>query len=287
MPRVSDALDSLTQTFSMDRAHCDALLNSGNADIVAELLISHQWANSALPLCCNGLAAAVAKRFGPRAERAGFWNLIFLDGVSRDLRLVPYLVLRGVASEASAALRRALEHTGVLTHIWADPHKVDALQDTDSKDYEQAFRWEKDKRKQEALSQSKTCKRFAAMKLGALATQFYETLSATGIHGGTAARFFSYAAEPSSFTCSFTMRSAPAAEGIRGKISFLVNGHRTTCAEVMNLCAAYAERSEELAAAAVAFKMLSEPAGEPSPELREHIAELLNRLGVGDRPAVH
>jgi hypothetical protein len=55
----------------------------------------------------------------------------------------------------------------------------------------------------------------------------------------------------------------------------------------MDLCAAYAERSEELAAAAVAFKMLSEPAGEPSPELRKHIAELLNRLGVSGQLIVH
>jgi hypothetical protein len=95
MPRVSDAVDSLTQTFSMDRAYCDALLNSGNADIVAELLISYQWANSALPLCYRALAAAVAKRFGPRAENASLWNPILLDGINRDLRLVPYLVLRG------------------------------------------------------------------------------------------------------------------------------------------------------------------------------------------------
>jgi hypothetical protein len=125
------------------------------------------------------------------------------------------------------------------------------------------------------------------MKLGALATQFYDTLSTTGIHGGTAARFFSYAVEPSNFTCSFTTRSAPAAESLRGQISFLVNGHWTICAEVMSLCADYAERSEDLDTAAVAFKMLSKPDGEPSPELREHIAELLNRLGVGGQPIVH
>jgi hypothetical protein len=75
--------------------------------------------------------------------------------------------------------------------------------------------------------------------------------------------------------------------GGRRQISFLVDGHRTTCAEVMSLCADYAERSEELAAAAAAFKMLSQPTGEPSPELRTHIAELLNRLGVSGQLIVH
>lgn len=287
MPRASDAVDSLTQTFSMDRAYCDALLNSGNADIVAELLISHQWANSALPLCYSALEAAVAKLFGPRAENARLWNLILLDGINRDLRLVPYLVLRGVASEASAALRRALEHTGVLTHIWVDPPKVGALQDTDSKDYEQAFRRERDPRKAEALKQSKTCKRFAPMKLGPVATLLWGALSATDIHGGTSARFFLYAAEPSDLVCSFTMRSDPTAKGIRRQIRFLMDGHTTTCLEVMNLCADYAERSEELAAAAEAFQMLWPEYGEQSPALRQHVAELLNRLGVGGQPIVH
>jgi hypothetical protein len=55
----------------------------------------------------------------------------------------------------------------------------------------------------------------------------------------------------------------------------------------MNLCADYAERSEELVAAAAAFTMLLQLAGEPSPELRKHVAELLNRLGVGGQPIVH
>jgi hypothetical protein len=262
-------------------------LNSGSADLVAELLISHQWANFYLPLCYKVLTAAIPRRFGPRAEEAGAWNLVLLDGVARDLRLLPYLVLRGVASEASAALRRALEHTGVLTHIWADPRKVDALQDTDSKEYEHAFRRESDSRKAQALKQSNTCKRFAAMKLGPGATDLWSKLSAIDIHGGTSTRFFLYSAKPGDLVCSFAMRSDTITEGVRQQISFLVNGHRTTCGAVMNLCADYAERSEELVAAAAAFTMLLQLAGEPSPELRKHVAELLNRLGVGGQPIVH
>lgn len=287
MPRASDAVDSLTHTFSMDRAYCDALLNSGNADMVAELLISHQWANSALPACYSGLAATVEKRFGLRAEKARFWNLILFDGVNRDLRLMPYLVLRGIDSEASAALRRALEHVGVLTHIWAYPGKLDALQDTDSKDYEQAFRREGDHGKARELKQLQICKRFEAMKLGQVATLLYHKLSAIDIHGGTSARFFSYAAEPSDFACSFAMRSAPSAEGFRRRISLLVDGHRTTSLELMNLCADHAERSEELAAAARASQMLCSPAGEHSPELQLRIAELLNQLRAGGPVMMH
>ena len=151
MLRVSEEIDKLTQTFSTDQAYCDALFNWQNASTVAELLLLHMWANTALPLCYESLSASVPKRFRARSEKATLWNSILLDGVDRDLRLVPYLVLRGVASEASTALRRAFEHTGVLTHVWADPEKVDALEDTDSKDYDQAFRREIDARKAEMI----------------------------------------------------------------------------------------------------------------------------------------
>jgi hypothetical protein len=280
MTKVSDALDRLTQTFSMDRAYCDALMNSASASAVAELLISHQWANSALPLCYKGLAAAVGQHFGARSENATFWNFILLDGVNRDLRLVPYLVLRGVASEASAALRRALEHVGVLTHIWMDPEKVDALRDTDSKEYSQAFRREVDERKAKALRDSKTAKRFAAMKLGSVATLLYDTLSVTDVHGGTSARFVLYADDPSDLVCSFTMRPDPSAERTIQQIRFLTDGHRATCLEMMSLCGDYAAPSEELAAAAETFKMFASVAGDQTPELRQHVAQLLNRLGV-------
>lgn len=215
------------------------------------------------------------------------WNLILLDGVNRDLRLVPCLVLRGVGSEASAAVRRALEHTGVLAHIWAEPTKVEALEDTDSKDYEYAFRREKDSHKAKALKHSKTTKRFAAMKLGPLATLLWNSLSTTDIHGGTSARFFLYTANPGDLACSFAIRLDAGSEGIGRQISFLVNAHRTTCGEIMNLCADYAEPSEELGAAALAFKMFAQPSGEPSVELREHIRQLRNRLGIGGASTIH
>jgi hypothetical protein len=99
----------------MDQAYCDALFASQYAPHVAELILSHLWANTAMPLCYQVLSVVVPEHFRTRRERAALWNLILLDGINRDLRLVPYLVLRGLASEASTALRRAFEHTGVLS----------------------------------------------------------------------------------------------------------------------------------------------------------------------------
>jgi hypothetical protein len=101
----------------MDQAYCDALFASQYAPHVAELILSHLWVNTAMPLCYQVLSAVVPEHFRTRRERAALWNLILLDGINRDLRLVPYLVLRGLASEASTALRRAFEHTGVLSSI--------------------------------------------------------------------------------------------------------------------------------------------------------------------------
>jgi hypothetical protein len=66
-----------------------------------------------------------------------------------------------------------------------------------------------------------------------------------------------------------------------------VIGHRMTCGTVMSLCADYAKRSEELAAAAESFRMFGSAAGEPSSELQKHIGELLDRLGVGGQATVH
>ena len=178
------------------------------------------------------------------------------------------------------ALRRTLEHIGVLTHIWARPETVDALRDTDSKEYIEAFRREVDSQKAKVLRDSKTTKRFAAMRMGSVATIIYETLSATDVHGGTSARFVLYASQPTDLMCSFTMRPDPNSEQTIKHIRFLVDGHRTICFEVMNLCVQHAEPSEELSSAAQSLKMLASVAGERSPELDEQVARLLNQLGV-------
>ena len=281
MSKPFERVDEITRTFALDHAYCDALFESECAPYVAELLLSHLWANTAMPLCHQGLSAVVPERFGSRQERAALWNLILLDGINRDLRLVPYLVLRGLASEGSAALRRAFEHAGVLSHIWTYPGKVDALNDADSKEYAQAFRCEVNERKRKALTASNTSKRFSTMKLGSVATLIYAALSKFDVHGGTGHRFFSHTTEVTPFTCSFAMRPAPTSERMVQQTRFLTDGHKIVCGEVIALCADHAKRSDDLSAASDAYRILASVTGEPSPELKSQVAELLGRFGSG------
>ena len=269
MPTVSEELDRLTQTFTIDRMYCDALFRCKSAPLVAELLVSHLWSNSALPLCYKALVAEVPRRFtSQHSEQASLWNLVLFDSASRDLRLIPYFVLRGLGPEASGALRRAFEHAAVLAHIWASPEKVEVLSSTDRENYKRAFIWDR------------TPNRFAALKMPEVARSLYSSLSKLDVHGGTGNRFFSYAADASSFRCKFTYRVEPGSERLRQQVSLLANGHRSINAELLAICADYAKASEELGAAAQAFKIFESPAGEPSPELQAQINDLYRKLGM-------
>jgi hypothetical protein len=269
MGSVSDELDQLTHTFTIDRTYCDALFHSKGASLTAELLLSHLWSNSALPLCHHALAAQIQERFGARySEEAALWNLVLFDSASRDLRLIPYFVLRGLGPEASVALRRAFEHVGVLAHVWARPEKVELLSSSDREKYKRAFIWD-----------GKPI-RFAALKMPEVAYSLYSSLSELDIHGGTGARYFSYATEPSSIKCNFTHRIEPESEHMQQQLTLLANGHRSVNAELVGICADYAPPSDELEAVARTLKMFLTPAGGPSAELQARAKDLCRQLGL-------
>src|SRR6266404_4431947 len=133
-------------TFRADRLFCDSLLASRQAGSVAELIVYYAWARACLPHLQKDFLQLVPSHFHEDVrESAHFWTFSFLLAIMKDISLVPHLVIRGVISEAGSALRRALEHIGVLTHIWADPAKIQFLGDFDSKDYCEAFLSERNK----------------------------------------------------------------------------------------------------------------------------------------------
>jgi hypothetical protein len=112
-------------TFDADRAFCDCLMTSSQAPAVARLTAYYAWARICLPHIRTGLLTLGAARFDESIrESAQFWTAALVQGVMQDIALVPYLVIRGVISEAGSVVRRGLESIGVLTHIWADPTKV-------------------------------------------------------------------------------------------------------------------------------------------------------------------
>jgi hypothetical protein len=281
---IADQLDNLTDTFSVDQECADHLFRSRSANLVAELMLSHAWANSAFPICYRALADAVPKHFGERNDTAPLWNHILCDDLSQDLRLVPYLTLRGLISNASGAMCRALDHIGIIAHIWKSPEKVEALSDRDSGEYMFAFCRESNPITAQELAEANISKRFASMKFGASATSIYSDLNRIDLRHTQPPRFFfGYVPKSTQVACRFVERTNPEDESFQRRVTILANGHRTICGELISLCAEYAVPTEELRDAADAFKMFGSPAGEPSPELQRSVTELLTKV-VGEQP---
>lgn len=283
--QMSDRLDELTRTFEIDKAFAQALLTSSHREQVAELLLSHAWANKAFPICHKALSRAASRRFGPeRGEKAADWTFILTESLHRDMRLVPYLALRGLLSDAGVALRRAFEHVGVVTHIWRDQSKLEALEDPDSDEYCTAFRREPNPVAAKALKLAGVAKRFSAMGAGSAATKLYERLSAFHVHGGTSRHLIGQELRPTAFTCSFYSRPVPDTDYVGQQLGILTDGHKLLSAEMMNLCVEYAEHSEDVRDAVQTLSVFAWQDNHQTPELLTAIQALLHQLGtiVGD-----
>ena len=144
-------------------------------------------------------------------------------------------IRRGLPSEAGVALRRAFEQTGVLTHIWRDPPKLDAL-DVDSPDYNRTFRREFDRQAEKELKAARISKRFSAMIFGPSAKKIYDYLSTHAVHGGTGRRLSTWTGEVTTNTCSFGSRPEPDSKDLQAQLDVLALGHQALCTEFNSLC---------------------------------------------------
>jgi phage-related protein len=263
----------MTQTFACDQTYCDELFNSKHAAVVAELLLYNLWLNHAGPSFQRALAKSTEKRFRTkeRAELGAGYTLLLSEGMKRDMSLVPYLVIRGLASEAGMALRRAFEHTGVLTHIWKNPDKVETLRDVSSRDYCEAFKREFDPNAHKKLKALGLTKRFEAMLQGKAATKFYDALSGFDVHGGTAREIEAWTANAKRITCGFCARPELGSEILDHRLEILSSGHKVLCLELLNLVADYCAPSEDLAVAA-------RPLQELEHNTTRHVDEFLAKL---------
>jgi hypothetical protein len=239
----SENLEELTGTFSADRAFCDHLFSSENAENAARILVFYKWARLFLPHFQEGLLNIAPKHFPPTdIKTAEFWTATLTAGILKDIYLIPYLVVRGVLSEAGSVLRRTLEHTGVLTHFWYDPTKAAALQcNPDSRDFKEAFERERDKITQDALKAKGIKKRFASFSStgGVAATLLYKILSQYDVHGGTPANLLSASLGPTKLSCGFVNR---AVEDESRQIEVIGNGCGIVCLEIAYIHAAYGKK---------------------------------------------
>jgi len=231
---LSDGLDRLTGTFSADRQFCDALATT-HGDGLGRLLVYRRWAAAFATTMQEDLLGAVKAHFPEGTTHdAGFWTTALTASIHRDISLVPYLAIRGVGSDAGLVVRRSLEHSGVLAHLWTVPAKAAFLKDPESGAFKNAFVRETDARRADELKATGIQKRFEHCYLASPASQLYRLLSAYTIHGGSPAQLANSVYVPSGPSCMFLLRPDPSDEHVERTLRILGDATELLCVE---LCA--------------------------------------------------
>jgi len=238
---IDSKIDELTKTFSMDRKYCSDLLNSDAASEVAKIIIYYKWAINYLPHIQEGLLEITSKHFEPEFhEEASFFTAVLTGSILKDLSLIPYFTIRGIGSEAGIAIRRSLEHIGVLTHFWYYPEKIAFVRDTKTKNYKESFKYEKNNHIREQLKSQGIAKRFSSCQaFGQSATELWIIMSNYVAHGGTANNLILTSIEPGEYSCGFYNRSLSDVIKISNLLS---RGCEILCAEIAYIHGTYGKK---------------------------------------------
>jgi len=228
---MDNNLDNLTKTFSMDRKYCSDLFQSESASDVAKIIIYYKWARNYLPHIQEGLLEISHKHFNSNfREDASFYTATLSGSILKDLCLIPYFTIRGIESEAGVALRRSLEHLGVLTHFWYHPEKIAYIRDAKSTGYKEAFKYEANKTLRNKLKSKGISKRFESFRtFGQPATKLWAMLSDYFAHGGSSNNLLFTAIEPGDYSCGFLNRSLSSGSKL---LDLLSSGCEILCAEL-------------------------------------------------------
>ena len=238
----SDGVDAVTRTFLRDREFCDALAAS-HARHVGRLLVYAKWVHNYMTPIQEELHHMAARHFPAQyVKDAGFWTLTNTGGIGRDLLLVPYLVLRGVISEAGFALRRSFENAGVLAHLWSEPSVSAFLGSQDDQGFRRAFIWEPKEDRRRALKAAGIQKRFERCAMPQPLTQLYSILSELTVHGGSPSQLMNTELVPTRFSCAMLNRPDPAAKDISRELTLLGNGCEMLCIEVATIHGTYGKK---------------------------------------------
>lgn len=115
---IDNMIDNLTKTFSIDRKYCTDLLNTEAFYDIAKIMVYYKWASHFIPHIQVGLVEISKKHFDIRYQQdASLYTNILLGSILKDVRLIPYLAIRGIETESAIAIRRNFEHLGVLIHF--------------------------------------------------------------------------------------------------------------------------------------------------------------------------
>ena len=232
----TETLDRWLGTFTKDLEFCESLAIS-HASAVGRLLVYVRWAQLYFSPIQEELYGMAAKHFpSEQSKTAGIWTLALTGGVTRDIRLVPYLVVRGLISEAGLAVRRSMENVGVLAHLWQEPDNATYLSTPDAPEFRRAFMWESDKKKNAVLKAKGIQKRFEHCVMAQPLSQLYQILSAYTVHGGSPEQLIGAELVPTRLSCSLVNRPDPLERDISRDLQLLGNGCEMLCIE---LCAVH------------------------------------------------
>lgn len=279
----AENINKLTNTFSADKNYCHFLLSSSHKVTVAETLVYYKWIRNYFPHFQANLLRMIPKHFPfEYCSKAEFWTATLTGGILKDICLVPYFLLRGVVSEAGFALRRGLEHAGVLTHLWHKPSKINVINNTEGRGFLAAFVFEENKRIKKQLKQIGIQKRFAAFShLGKPASELYSILSKYIAHGGTPYNISLCTLEPGEFSCSFTNRDKHIVDNC---IYLLCRGCEILCAEIVAIQGKYGKQysvtSQEFDEGSRLLLLLMSEHLVPTSEMNKQIADVLADLGI-------
>lgn len=234
-------LDQLIGTFTRDREFCEALAMFHPAEI-ARLLVYANWTHAYIAPIQEDLHVIASRHFPQQhAREATLWTLTLTAGVARDLLLVPYFVLHGVASEAGFTLRRSLENIGVLAHLWNEPSNSACLDSPDSQKFKRAF-CEADNKESKELKARAIQKRFQRNAMPEPLSRLYRMLSAFSVHGGSLAQLASAELVPTAFSCALLNRPDPARSELGKQLRLLGSGCEMLCIELVAVHGTYGKQ---------------------------------------------
>ena len=274
-------LDVFTATFRRDQDYFNALCSSSEFALVAKAITLSKWAHVHFEVLQTALLGKIEERFPASVkDRVEIWTLALTGQIVRDVRLVPYLVIRGLASEAGLPVRRALESIGVLSHFWRDPGKADSLGSVKSKAYRYAFLCECDQKEQAKLKARGVDKRFACFEDQWLekASQLYNILSTYNVHGGAPEGLLLSELVPTEYSCGFFNRPSPETLGKEKMVFHLVAGLEIVLIELCSIVHMYGKREAVVREAALLFVSLLGNPDSSDPDLSPEIRAVMDDL---------
>lgn len=273
-------LDALSHTFTRDREFCDALAKSHQTQI-ARLLVYCRWSQKFLPVIQRQLNGLAPRHFASDHLRdAEFWTAALTAGISRDLALIPYLVVRGLMWESGVAVRRGLENVGLLAHLWLDPTKAQFLTKPDGKDFRNAFLNETDKAAAKILCERGVQKRFAVCGMDVSLSRLYRLVSAYSVHGASPNQLVAAETATTKLSCMFVDRPDPVASSLESDLEIFTDACEMLCSETARVFGIAARQySTPWTVAHDGGELLAKLMDRSSFVMRTHVAETLRDLG--------